>query len=628
MALEASEVAVRVRLLGGSTFEKEAEGVAGATEAIGAAGQKANAHLTTAGSKLNAVGSKMMGFGRTLMTMGIPLAAAGYYASKTASSFQQAMVLLSTQAGESAKAIGGMSTAVEQMAPKFGQTPLAMAQALYPIESIGLRGKQALDVLKAAAIGSSVGLDSLENTADAVTTVMASHIKGSGGPVEAMSLMDKAIGVGKMHLADLTDSFKSGIIPISQQFGLSFKQILASAAALTRLGIPPSQVMSRMRLTLTSMVAPTAEGAKALAKMGIGHNQLAADLNSPGGLLTALEDLHAHTANFSKYDANDLIAAIFGRSRGMAQITSLLTALPQMQNIYGQVMGTTPATLMQHFGQTEQTAAFKYKQVRAQLDKGMIDLGNVINQRLLPILVKMVGPVTSLLSGFTHLPRPIQEFALGLAAAVIIGGPLFMFTGALVKGAGIFLTGIEAIIGPLGAAKLETALASTASSFSALLPLMAAAAVYFGLFHTKVGRTVQHKVRNLGYNDAVGVGEPIIEALSGLGLIHGNVNAMRQFAYEHSSAMTSLSPLAQSDLRALMNFTSVQAVKSAVGAGIMRDLAKEPGFDLSKVPLHSDAIKQAIKEGIKEATFNVMLPNGRILAQTVNEQNRKDQNRR
>jgi TP901 family phage tail tape measure protein len=443
MALEAQEIAVRVRLLGGAAFKTEADGVARSVEGIGAAGKTADIStpisksgnaLSTLGSKASKVGSAMIGVGRTMTMAGVPIAAVGYYAVKASTQFQQAMTLLVTQAGMAKKSLGPMSTAVESIASKYGSTPTAMADALYPIESIGLRGAAAMNALKASAIGTAVGLDSLSNTSDAVTTIMASHIKGSGGPVEAMSIMDKAIGLGKMHLADLTESFKSGIVPISQMFGLSFKQIVSAASGLTRVGIPANQVMNRMRLTLTSMISPTAAGLKAMSAMGITQFQLADDLRKPGGLLTALKDLKTHADAIGNTDlSNSYIAQMFGKSRGMASIGSLLNQLPQIDQIYGKVMATTPATLDQHYAETKATAAFKYKQIQAALDVAMIKLGGAINQFLLPVLAQLVPLLTGAVQWFGALPGGVKKFLLVLAAAVVVGGPIFMFAGALIK---------------------------------------------------------------------------------------------------------------------------------------------------------------------------------------------------
>lgn len=470
MALEASEIAVRIRLLGGSAFEKEAASAAKSTEAIGAAGKKANASLVSGSSKahtalektstkLKKVGGQVTDVGRSLTTMGVPLAAVGYIAGKSSAQFNQAMTLLSTQAGAPAKTIAGLSKQVQMMAPKFGATALSLANALYPIESIGVRGPKALNALKAAAIGSAVGLDSLTNTSDAVTTIMASHIKGSGGPIQAMALMDAAIGKGKMHLQDLTESFKSGIVPMSKAFGLSFKQILAAGSALTREGMPAGSVMARMRLALTSMASPTASGTKALASMGLNQFSLASDLRSPGGLLTALEDLHTHTSGMKPNVANNLIAQIFGKSRGMGQIASLLNALPQMEQIYGSVMGTTPSTLMRHFKQTEATPAFKFKQIQSQAYNALIGLGDTVNKYVLPLLIKMVPYLTQVVSWFGHLPKGLQKFSMVMLGLTIVGGPILLFAGALIRVVGyalpFFSAGLRGLGYSMGASATE-----------------------------------------------------------------------------------------------------------------------------------------------------------------------------
>lgn len=514
MALEAQEIAVRVRLLGGAAFKTEADGVSRSVEGIGAAGKKSDisgsvnkshSALEKFGSKASKIGGQMIGFGRTMTMAGVPIAALGYYAVKSSSQFGQAMTLLSTQANMPMKTIGKVSQQLEAMSSKYGATPLALAQAMYPIESIGTRGQKALDMLKAAAMGSAVGLDSLENTADAVTTAIASKIKGTGGPVEAMSIMDKTIGLGKMHLSDLTESFKSGIVPIAQQFGLSFKQILAAAAGLTRVGIPANQVMARMRLTLTSMIAPTAAGQKAMATMGISQFQLADDLKKPGGLITALKDIKKHAdALGNKDESNNLIAQMFGKSRGMASIGSLLQQLTNINGIYSQIMATTPATLDQHFQQTTGTSAFKYKQIQAAFYSGMVKLGNELNIVLLPLLVKLVPVLTGIIRWFGQLPGPVKKFLVILAAAVVVGGPLLMFMGALVKVTGGVLRAIT-WIGRLGTAAEVAAgaegagaaggLAAFAAGLARVIPLIGLLAVALSLRKRvvpAVKRTVNH----------------------------------------------------------------------------------------------------------------------------------------
>ena len=497
MALEAQEVAVRIKLIGGAAFKAEADESAASLERIGAAGKKvsseggiraATGHVERLGNSVSKAGSKMIGAGRTLSMVGVPIAAIGYLAGKSAAQFNQAMTVLVTQANMPLKSLKKVSLQVQDMAAKFGSTPLEAAKAMYAIESIGLRGPKAMTALKASLMGTAVGLDQLSSTSDAVTTAMASHIKGVGGPVEAMAIMDKAVGLGKMHLQDLTDSFKSGIIPISQQFGLGFKQIVAAAAGLTRVGIPAAQVMSRMRLTLTSMIAPTAGGLAAMGQMGLSQFQLADDLRKPGGLLAALADLKSHAALLPRNVADADIAAMFGKSRGATGILSLLGHLGNIQGIYGQVLGANQSQFDKHFAETAKTPAFRYKQIEAAFEKVMIRFGTAVNQYVLPVLVKLIPVLTSVLKWFSGLSMGTKKLMLGILALSVVGGPILMFSGALLKLGG----GVIAMIGKL--ATLGTAtdavagvgeaggLTAMAAGLEVVIPALAAFAIALGAY--------------------------------------------------------------------------------------------------------------------------------------------------
>ena len=118
--------------------------------------------------------------GRGLTTyVTVPTAFIGYEAVKQAIDFNQQMLLLRTQAGDATDSIKGLSNAVLEMAKTSPQGPVDLAQGLFHLVSLGLRGQQALDTLKEAAIGAGEGLANIEDVSTALGAAVVSNISGA-----------------------------------------------------------------------------------------------------------------------------------------------------------------------------------------------------------------------------------------------------------------------------------------------------------------------------------------------------------------------------------------------------------------------------------------------------------------
>jgi TP901 family phage tail tape measure protein len=460
MAMEASEVAVRVRLLGGSAFEKEATGVSRSVEGIGAAGKKADlvpltsgatkAHnaISTLGSKVEKFGGVMMGMGRSLAPASAGIAALGYYAVKAQSQFQSSMMLLYSQAGLPRKNIQALTKDVLTLSKAVGQSPNTLAQGLFPIISSGIHNtNKAMSVLKTSGIMAAIGKDTVNNTAEALTSVMNTGFKAS--PMKIAAMVESAIGAGKMHMPDVTASLGTAILPLAKMTGGggSLPQILAAMAALAREGVSPESAMSRMRLSLTSVTSPTTMGQKALKQMGLGKFALANDLRTPGHLVAMLQDLQEHTSTMGADKRNNLIAQIFGKSRGIGNIGALLNALPMIESISKGIISASPGLVTSHFQGTQSTNAFKMQQVKAELDKEMIALGQAISKYLLPDVVKLIPFLTKMVSGFSKLPPGVQKAVILFGAFTVLASPFLMVFGGVFKAIGTLGRGLGWLLG-------------------------------------------------------------------------------------------------------------------------------------------------------------------------------------
>ncbi len=229
-----------------------------------------------------------------MIGMGVAVVGASAYSIKMASDFQSSMTLVQTQAGASSKEVETMSKAILNLAGETATAPKTLADGLFYIESAGYRGAKALDILKLAAEGAKVGHADLGQTANVLTTIMNSNIKGVNNATDAMGLLNATVGAGKMKMGDLVGAMSTGIIPTAQALGISMQGLGASIATMTNNGVPAEEAATRLKMAFAMMEDPTTKASKALEAIGISHRQLADDMRSSGGLSTALEDIKSH----------------------------------------------------------------------------------------------------------------------------------------------------------------------------------------------------------------------------------------------------------------------------------------------------------------------------------------------
>src|SRR5581483_5418589 len=91
----------------------------------------------------------------------LPTVAIGAVATKMAVDFNKQMLMIQTQAGASAKEVRNLSGQVLELAKTTPQGPVQLAQGLFHLESIGLRGAAAMRTLRISALAAGMGMASL-----------------------------------------------------------------------------------------------------------------------------------------------------------------------------------------------------------------------------------------------------------------------------------------------------------------------------------------------------------------------------------------------------------------------------------------------------------------------------------
>lgn len=169
--------------------------------------------------------------------------------------------------------IPGMSKEITALSIAFGQSAVDLSRGLYQALSAGVDAAKAMKFMKASTELASAGLASVETTVDALTTVLNAYGMSVENVNYVSDIMMKTVELGKLRLEDLAGTL-GYIAPIAAQAGVSFEEISAAMATLTKQGINAHMAARSLRQTIVNLIAPSEEGKEAMIGLGLAYDDL------------------------------------------------------------------------------------------------------------------------------------------------------------------------------------------------------------------------------------------------------------------------------------------------------------------------------------------------------------------
>jgi len=357
--------------------------------------------------------------------------AVGAAAIASAVDFQTQMTKIQTQAGASKAQVQQLSAAVLNLAPSTQQGPMALAEALYHLKSVGLDDAQAMQALKVASDLAAVGGANLEDTTNAIAAAWRSGIKGAQNFGQAASTVNAIIGSGNMRMQDFVHAMSTGVLSAATTFGVSLKQVGGAMALMTDEGVPAELASTRLRMSLSLLGAASPTAAKQLATIGLTSNQLGEALRS-GGFIGAIGLLRQHLkgAGLDATQTAALLSRAFGGGQSSSAILTMINNFDTLRKKEQQISAG-----MSSYGPA---VAAQRQTVQAQLDilrSSLETIGVRMGTALLGPAVKFVHFVSgSLIPGL---------LAIGGVIGTVVKNP---FGGAVLAGLLAGLVAIKAII--------------------------------------------------------------------------------------------------------------------------------------------------------------------------------------
>ena len=367
------------------------------------------------------------------------IAGIGAAATRMASEFETSFAQIEGLVGVSKDQLGELEDAARTLGPQFGKSANEAAEALFFITSAGLRGESAINVLEASLKGAAIGLGDTKTIADLATSAVNAYGESNLNGAQAVDLLAEAVRLGKLEPAELAGAMGQ-VLPLASNLGVSFDQVGAALAGMSKTGTDASTAATQLRQILATLSSPTVGAERALAELGLSAEGLREQIREEG-LYSTLETLT------DAFDGNiEATTEVFGNIRALSGVLDLMGASAEdNKEIFAQ-MSDEVGVLDEALAITEETGAFKFARAMETLQASLLPVGDLLLEiggqlldELMP-LIEGVGP--GLLSMFEGMRPALEEFA------------------ALLPGLLEALAPVAAVFGELGRIFMEVLVAS------------------------------------------------------------------------------------------------------------------------------------------------------------------------
>lgn len=386
--------------------------------------------LQTTGDKAATLGTNLTNVGNKL-TLGLtaPILAAGAASLSFSSKFEAAMTRLVSVAGVADGELQMVRDRILELSPQTGVGPLALAEAMTKVSSTVDNTTTALEILEMAAKGSAAGLGEAVDVAGAITAIVNSYGAANITAARAADILAQAVKDGGAEAKELAPTL-ANVVPLAAQLGISFEEVGANIATVTKLGVPASEAVTQLSSVMSALLKETKQGKEALGLLGMTYDDLRRSI-SERGLMGTLVDLSKQFG-----DNKTALTDVFGRVEALRNVMS---SAGQQAETYATVldhMKESAGRNVKMFETMRGTQVQTWKEFTASLQVAAIAVGDELAPALNDLLgsaKSVMGGVLEVVKAFSALPGPVRTGILSFVALGAAVGPLLSVTGNLFK---------------------------------------------------------------------------------------------------------------------------------------------------------------------------------------------------
>lgn len=318
-----------------------------------------------------------------MAAIGAAAIAIGTKAVKAATDFGRAMAEVSTITSLTESESKQLTETVKEMSVAMGVDAKETARGLYQTISAGVTDSaEAMEFLNVATKLSIGGLATQEETVRVLAAVMNAYGLSVEDATGISDTLFQTVRLGVVRVGELASSLGS-VIPIASAAGISFEEISAAIAVLTKGGLGAERATTALRSSITAILQPSKKMQAAAKEAGfeIGREALAG--KGLSGILEALAKLEDKDS--------EATLKLFENKRALVGMLRLGANGAREFNMAMDGMGDKLGSANVAFEKMNKSAARQFDIFSAKLNVTMIELGNSILPSLIEIMDKL-GP--------------------------------------------------------------------------------------------------------------------------------------------------------------------------------------------------------------------------------------------
>jgi TP901 family phage tail tape measure protein len=402
----------------GTVFAYADLDMAGFSAGIGRMHREGERGALAVTQSLDRMGDSMMRVGGKLNRwVTLPLMGLGATIFKVGSDFETNMSKIEGLVGVSRDQLNAWRGDIERIGSETAKSMGELSDALFFVTSAGMRGAEAMSVLEMAAKGSAAGLGETKTVADLLTSAINAYGIENLSAAKATDILVASVREGKAEAPELAQSMGM-VLPVAAELGVTFDQVGASIAAMTRTGTNASTASMQLRQILASLLRPSSDASNALEEMGTSAQDLRRQLREEG-LVSVLGFLRDQME-----ENEDAMSRVFPNIRALSGALDIMGANADSNRQIFQNMTRATGSLDHAFQAAERTARKELNRTMAEMSQTATMFYDHIVKLVIPALQKFSEGLKNVRDWFTALDDEAQKRIIGMALLFGAAGPL------------------------------------------------------------------------------------------------------------------------------------------------------------------------------------------------------------